>query len=78
MPKNQNDCSNRHDLFKVFLTFRFISKPYTKNKIIYNKTIIKSKEKTLVKNAQLKNLSVKKDLILLRLSNQYLIMVSVL
>ena len=47
--KNQNDWSNRQDLFKNFLLFRFISKPSTENKIIYNKTIIKSKEKATLK-----------------------------
>ena len=31
------------------------------NKIIYNKTIIKSKEKTIIKNAQLKNVQLKRS-----------------
>ena len=34
---------------KTFLIFRFISKPSTENKIIYNKTIVKSKEKQSLK-----------------------------
>ena len=32
--KNQNDWSNRHELFKNFLIFPFISKPSTEYKII--------------------------------------------
>ena len=41
--------------FKKFLMYRFISKPSTENEIIYNKTITKSKEKSIIKNVQLKN-----------------------
>ena len=40
MPKNQNDWSNRHDLFKNFLIFRFISKSSSDTKHLYSSVFL--------------------------------------